>query len=159
MQVVGIHLAPGRRLPIRSVDSVLAEGGRGLIGDRYHGARHRHLTLQAATDLAEAADILGRPIPPEATRRNLTVDTGPITSTPGERLQIGTVLLEVVRIAAPCRLLDDNLGPGAATALRRRAGTVFRILTSGTIAVGDQVQELPPEPALFADPSGPRHAH
>jgi len=37
-------------------------------------------------------------------------------------LVIGDVELEVVRVAAPCRLLDDGIGPGAAVALRRRAG-------------------------------------
>jgi MOSC domain-containing protein YiiM len=52
---------------------------------------------------------------------------------------VGEVELEVVRVAAPCRLLDDELGPGAARALHARAGTVFRLLTSGTIRVGDEV--------------------
>jgi MOSC domain-containing protein YiiM len=44
------------------------------------------------------------------------------------------------RVAAPCRLLDDNLGPGAAEALRRRAGSICRMLESGVIAVGDEVE-------------------
>ena len=54
-------------------------------------------------------------------------------------MRIGRVLLEAVRVAAPCKLLDDNLGHGAQEALRRRAGSVFRVLESGTIAVGDPV--------------------
>lgn len=58
------------------------------------------------------------------------------------RMSIGEVEVEVVRVAAPCRLLDDEIGPGAAAALRRRAGSVCRVLTSGTIRVGDTV-ELP----------------
>lgn len=41
------HLAPGRRLPVRAVDSVVAEAGRGLVGDRYHGSKHRHVTIQS----------------------------------------------------------------------------------------------------------------
>ena len=55
---------------------------------------------------------------------------------------IGQVELEVVRVAAPCRLLDDGIGPGAAAALRRRAGSACRVLTSGTIRVGDTVDVL-----------------
>jgi len=51
------------------------------------------------------------------------------------------VLLEVVRIAAPCKLLDDDIGVGAKTALRRRAGTIFRVLSSGPIRVGDAVTD------------------
>ena len=144
-RVVEIHIAPGRRLPTRSVPSVEAEAGRGLVGDRYHGSRHRHVTVQARDELDLAAADLGIEVASGATRRNVTVDRGPLPSRPGERLRIGPVLLEVVRVAAPCRLLDDGIGPGAAAALRRRAGTVFRILESGTIAVGDPVETVDPD--------------
>lgn len=139
-----IHLAPGRKIPTRSVPSVEAEAGAGLVGDRYHGTKHRHVTVQALDDLAVAAKVLGRPVDPGLTRRNITLDQGPIPTRPGERMTIGGVELEVVRIAAPCRLLDDWLGPGAMQALRSpRGGTVFRLLGSGTISVGDEVEVHP----------------
>lgn len=150
-RVVDIHIAPGRRLPTRSVSSVEAEAGRGLVGDRYHGARHRHVTVQARDELDRAAADLGAPVPSGSTRRNITVDRGPLPSRPGERLAIGPVLLEVVRVAAPCRILDDEIGRGAAAALRRRAGTVFRILESGIIRVGDVVRVVPPDPVEAPD--------
>ena len=151
-RVHSIHLAPGRRLPTKSVASVEAEAGAGLVGDRYHGSRHRHVTVQALDDLDAAAEVLGRPVEPGLTRRNLTLDHGPVPTRPGERLRVGDVELEVVRIAAPCRLLDDWLGPGAMQALRSpRGGTVFRLLTSGTIAVGDEVA-----PGWSASPPDPR---
>ncbi|MCV7170972.1 MOSC domain-containing protein [Mycobacterium manitobense] len=139
MKVVAINIAPGRRLPMRSVDSVVAEGGRGLIGDRYHGTRHRHVSIQSQTALDAAAQDLGHPFGPAATRRNITVDAGEIPTAPGTLLRIGDVELEVVRVVAPCRLLDDEIGPGAAAALRRRAGSACRLLTSGTIRLGDAV--------------------
>ncbi|MBX7434475.1 MOSC domain-containing protein [Mycobacterium sp. Y57] len=139
MRVLAIHVSPGRGVPMRSVDSVDAEAGRGLVGDRYHGARHRHVTIQSRESLDQAAAELGRDIDPGATRRNITVDAGEIPTRPGSRVRVGAVELEVVRVAAPCRLLDDGIGPGAAAALRARAGTVFRVLTSGRITVGDGV--------------------
>ena len=137
-RVAAIHVAPGRRLPTKSVASVEAEAGVGLVGDRYHGARHRHVTVQALDDLAAAAEALGRPVDPTLTRRNITLTHGPIPTRPGTRMSIAGVELEVVRIAAPCRLLDDWLGPGAMKALHARGGTVFRLLGSGTIRVGDE---------------------
>jgi MOSC domain-containing protein YiiM len=124
---------------MRSIEEVLAEAGKGLVGDRYHGSKHRHVTVQSATDLAEAARDLGRPVPPEGTRRNVTLSHGSVPTTPGARMRIGPVLLEVVRVAAPCRLLEDSLGPGAHTALRRRGGTAFRVLEGGPIRLGDTV--------------------
>lgn len=142
MQIVAIHIAPGRKVPTRSVPTVDAEAGKGLVGDRYHGAKHRHVTVQSRELLDRAASDLGHPIDPGATRRNITVDTGDIPTRPGDRMRIGDVELEAVRIAAPCRLLDDWIAPGAARAMHMRGGTVFRILTSGPISVGDEV-ELP----------------
>lgn len=138
--VVEINIAPGRRLPTKSVASVVAEAGKGLVGDRYHGSKHRHVTLQSAADLAKAVADLGVAFEPSATRRNITISGGDIPTKPGDLVRIGHVLLEVVRVAAPCRLLDDWIGPGAAAALRRRAGTAFRVLEGGVIAVGDRVE-------------------
>lgn len=140
--ITAINIAPGRRLPMKAVGSVLAEAGKGLVGDRYHGAKHRHVTLQSQEQLDQAAADLGREIGPASTRRNITVDLGAVPTTPGTLIRIGGALVEVVRVAAPCRLLDDELGPGAAAALRRRAGTCCRVLESGTIALGDPVVAL-----------------
>lgn len=139
MRVTAIHIAPGSRLPAKAVEAVVAEAGKGLVGDRHHGARNRQVTLQSRTGLDAAAAELGRPVEDRATRRNITVDAGEIPSTPGTRLRIGEAELEVVRVAAPCRLLDDWIGPGAMTALRGRAGSALRVLRSGTIRVGDAV--------------------
>ena len=138
--VTEINIAPGARLPVKSVASVVAEAGKGLVGDRYHGTKHRHVSVQSRAALDQAATDLGRPVPAAGTRRNLTIDVGEVPSTPGTRIRIGPVLLEVVRIAAPCKLLDDNLGDGAQAALRRRAGSIFRVLEGGTISVGDPVE-------------------
>ena len=143
MKVVAIHIAKARRLPTRAVDSVYAEAGKGLVGDRYHGARHRHVTIQSQELLDRAAEQLGHEFDAGATRRNITVDAGEIPTKPGTRLWIGDVELEVVRLAAPCRLLDDWIGPGAMAAMHRRGGSVCRLLSSGTIRVGDAVRAEP----------------
>jgi MOSC domain-containing protein YiiM len=143
VKVVAIHIAKARRLPTRAVDSVYAEAGKGLVGDRYHGARHRHVTIQSQELLDRAAEQLGHEFDAGATRRNITVDAGEIPTKPGTRLWIGDVELEVVRLAAPCRLLDDWIGPGAMAAMHRRGGSVCRLLSSGTIRVGDAVRAEP----------------
>jgi MOSC domain-containing protein YiiM len=137
--VAEIHVAKATRLPMRSVERVEVEAGRGIVGDRYHGTRHRHVTVQSATALAEASHVLGRGIPAALTRRNLTVSDGVVPRDPGSLIRIGDVLLEVVRVAAPCKLLDDTIGVGAQEALRRRGGSVCRVLESGVLTVGDAV--------------------
>lgn len=137
--VVAIHIAKGRRLPMQAKDRVEVEAGKGIVGDRYHGAKHRHVSVQSRESLDQAAETFGREVLSELTRRNITISHGPVPRDPGALLRIGDVLLEAVRVAAPCKLLDDTIGAGAQEALRRRAGTVFRVLEGGSIAVGDPV--------------------
>jgi MOSC domain-containing protein YiiM len=78
-------------------------------------------------------------VPAHLTRRNITISDGVVPRDPGSHVRIGDVLLEVVRVAAPCKLLDDTIGRGAQEALRRRGGSVFRVLEGGSIAIGDEV--------------------
>lgn len=137
--VLSIHLAKASRLPMRAVESVAVEAGRGLVGDRYHGTRHRHVTVQADGELAIAAERHGRPIDPGETRRNVTIRAASVPRQPGHRWRIGSIDLEVVRDAAPCKLLEDRLGRDARLALSRRAGVVCRVLSDGTLCVGDPV--------------------
>lgn len=149
--VEAIHVAKATRLPMQPKDVVEVEAGRGIVGDRYHGTRHRHVTVQSREALDEAARVLGREVPSELTRRNVTISHGVVPRDPGARVRVGDVLLEVVRVAAPCKLLDDTIGAGAQEALRRRAGTVFRVLEGGTIRPGDPVE-------LEVSPPAPRPA-
>ena len=138
--VSALHVAKATRLPMRSVESVEIEAGKGIVGDRYHGTKHRHVTVQSQDALDEATAHHGSTVEPGLTRRNLTVSDGVVPRDPGARIRIGEVLLEVVRVAAPCKLLDDTIGPGAQEALRRRAGSVCRVLEGGTVRLGDPVE-------------------
>ena len=106
MKVVAIHIAPGSRLPARPVDSVDAEARKGLLGDRYHGSRHRQVTLQSRESLDLAAADLGLEFDSHATRRNITVDRGEIPATPGVRLRIGEAEFEVEILCKPYNIRD-----------------------------------------------------
>ena len=139
-RVAALHVAPERKAPMVAVEHVDVEAGAGVVGDRYHGTRHRHVSVQSRDDLAAASETYGAPVPEDRTRRTLTLDHGPVPTEPGARLAIADVVLEVVRRAAPCRVMDTEIGPGAARALHGRGGAICRVLSSGTIAVGDEVR-------------------
>jgi len=143
--VTALYVARDRHGPMQARRTIEVEAGAGIVGDRFHGSRHRHVSVQSDEGLADAARRLGRPIPPASTRRNVTI-SGPVPRGPGVRLKVGEVLLEVVRVAAPCPIMERSVGPGAQEALRHRAGSVLRALTSGTIALGDAV--VTDEPTL-----------
>jgi MOSC domain-containing protein YiiM len=135
-----IHVAKASRLPMQAVETAEVEAGKGILGDRYYGTKHRHVTVQSAESLANAAAEYGAEVPAGLTRRNLTIDGGEVPRHPGSLIRIGPVVLEVVRVAAPCKLLDDTIGRGAQEALRRRAGSVCRVREGGTVRVGDEVE-------------------
>ncbi|MDT7741576.1 MAG: hypothetical protein QOE59_654 [Actinomycetota bacterium] len=139
-RVAALHVAPERKAPMVAVDRLEVEAGRGVVGDRYFGTRHRHVSVQSLEELAEAAAAWGAPVPASTTRRTVTLDHGRVPTTPGARLVIGNVELEVVRRAAPCRVMETSVGPGAARAMHDRGGAICRVLTSGRIAVGEPVR-------------------
>ncbi|HEY2192569.1 MAG TPA: MOSC domain-containing protein [Actinomycetospora sp.] len=140
IRVAALHVAPERKAPMVAVDHVEARAGQGIVGDRYFGTRHRHVSVQSLEELDEAAVAWGAPIPAGRARRTVTLDHGRVPTTPGARLLIGDVELEVVRKAAPCRVMETAVGPGAARAMHDRGGAICRVLTSGTISVRDPVE-------------------
>jgi MOSC domain-containing protein YiiM len=137
--VAALHVAPERKAPMQAVERIELEAGKGVVGDRYFGTRHRHVSVQSLEELAEAADTRGAPVPAGATRRTVTVDSGRVPTTPGARIHLGDVELEVVRKAAPCRVMETSVGPGAARAMHERGGAICRVLTSGVVELGSPV--------------------
>jgi MOSC domain-containing protein YiiM len=143
MAVTHIHIALATKLDMRAVDTAEIPTQHGIVGDRYEGSRHRHVTIQSSEELALASEIYGSTINPGDTRRNITVDDAPLPTRPGDRITIGDVQFEVVRIAAPCTIMDHVIGVGAKTALRRKGGVVCRTLEGGNVTIGDAVELLP----------------
>lgn len=138
-------------MQMRDVERVDILDGHGITGDRYENARHRHITVQSLEEIALAEAEHGEPINPRDTRRNVTIDSGLLDRTPGARATFtnadGEVVeLEVVRDAAPCKLLEDAIGRGAKLAMHKRAGVVYRTIVGGSISLGDQFA-LGDEPA------------
>lgn len=145
--VVGLQIAKASRLEMTAFELLEILDGRGITGDRYENARHRQVTVQSLEEIALAEAEVGRELPAIHTRRNITLASGLLDRTPGTRIMIGTagsdnwVELEVVRDAAPCKLLEDNLGRDAKLALHKRAGVCYRTIKGGTIRIGDSFSE------------------
>lgn len=144
-RITVVQIALATQLPMRDSPTAEILSGHGIVGDRYENARHRQVTVQSLEEIALAEEELGRPLDARLTRRNITVNMGLLDRTPGARLRLGTedlgwIELEVVRDAAPCKILEDNLGRDAKLALHKRAGVVCRTITGGTLTVGQELQ-------------------
>jgi MOSC domain-containing protein YiiM len=131
MTVVAIHVGPVRGGPLNAVDSVRAVAGRGLEGDRHFG---RGLTLIEDEVVEELGLASG------ATRRQLTVRGIRLDDLVGEQFRVGEVECLGLEISEPCLHLQEMTRPGLIKDLVHRGGLSAVVITSGTIAVGDDVK-------------------
>ena len=141
-RVVWIGVRPERGAPLISLESVMAEAGKGLVGDRYktksNGARQ--VTLIEAESLAAVASYLGRAdVEPALLRRNIVIRGINLLALKNKRFRIGDVVLEYSGECHPCSRMEDNLGTGGYNAVRGHGGITARILESGLIRRGDEV--------------------
>ena len=140
--VTHLHLAALHKADLTEVTEVVAVEGKGLEGDRYLGTT-RNVTVVAEGELDEAADRLGYPIPPGATRRNITVDVDHLPRTTGALIHLGEATLSVWRDCPPCERMYETVGPGAREALQGRSGVAAQVVKGGLIRVGDPVRFEP----------------
>ena len=120
------------------------ESGERIVGDRYHRSRPLQVSVKSLDAIGVPEAAFGSPIDRGWTRRNITIAGGSVPRDPGSIIRIGDVVLEVVRVAAPCKLLDDTIGVGAQHALRHRGGSICRVLEGGRIVVGAEVATQQP---------------
>jgi MOSC domain-containing protein YiiM len=121
----------------------------GLTGDRhrqrlFHGGRDRAVTLFSA-DLIAELQAEGHPIAPGTTGENLTVSGLDWTRvTPGSRLAIGEVTLEITKYTTPCRTITGSLRDGDIARIAQKTNPGWsrvcaRVLAGGRVRVGDAV--------------------
>lgn len=142
-QLEWIGLRPAHRVPMQVVDSVRAEAGRGLIGDRYAQSpgTKRQVTLIQAEHLPLIAALTGRPrVAPEWLRRNLVVSGINLLALKDRRFQIGDALLEGTGLCHPCSRMEEALGEGGYNVMRGHGGITARVVSSGAIRLGDAVR-------------------
>jgi MOSC domain-containing protein YiiM len=142
-RILHIHIAPQKGAPVQAQDEALLDEGRGLLGDRNEGKdRSRQVTLISAEELGLASKELGYPIPPGATRRNITIEGLALEDCVGRRLALGEAIVQVTRVCAPCDLMETYVGKGAHKALEKRAGVRAMVERGGRIRPGDPVRVL-----------------
>ena len=140
--VTHLHLTEARRGELTEVSEVMAVEGQGLEGDRYLGTI-RNVTVVSRGEPDAAAAELGYPIPPGATRRNITVDTQSLPPHHRGHHPDGRCDLGVWRDCAPCSRMYQTVGPGAREALAGRVGISARVVEGGMIRVGDRLDIEP----------------
>jgi MOSC domain-containing protein YiiM len=143
-KVVWIGIRPDRKIPLKSVDAVLANADRGLEGDRYKKkAGSRQVTLIQKEHLTSIASFLGKSeIDPQLTRRNIVVEGINLLALKDKQFKIGDAILEYTGDCHPCSRMEENLGEGGYNAMRGLGGITARIIQSGNIRLNDSIVSL-----------------
>jgi hypothetical protein len=147
--IEAIHLADAAVAPMRPVPETTALPGRGLLTDRYERSagtfsawpKDHELTFieaEVIEDLAQNHDVH---FAPGETRRNLTTRNLRLNDLVGQRFRIGPdVECEGTRLCPPCDHLERVTNrPNLCRLMAGRGGLRARILTGGTIRVGDAI--------------------
>jgi MOSC domain-containing protein YiiM len=129
-----LFIKPAHGDPMRAVESVRAEGGRGLAGDASYGRSKRQVLI------IERETLRRFQLQPGQVRENMVIGGLALAGVPaGTQIQAGDALLEVTGDCDPCRFLDDIRG-GLQSDMEGRRGTLCRVLSGGDIRIGDAVR-------------------
>jgi len=148
-----MHIAQEAAGAMLSVSEIRAVPGQGLEGDRYfrktgtystRPGAGREVTLIEAETYDAIAQEAGIVLAPGASRRNITTRGVPLNHLVGRQFRVGEVLLEGVRLCEPCGHLESLTQTGVREGLIHRDGLRARIVTDGTIRIGDVIQPVVP---------------
>ncbi len=151
--VSAMHIAQEAAGAMLSVSEIRAVPGQGLEGDRYfrktgtystRPGAGREVTLIEAETYDAIAQEAGIVLAPGASRRNITTRGVPLNHLVGRQFRVGEVLLEGVRLCEPCGHLESLTQTGVREGLIHRGGLRARIVTDGTIRIGDVIQPVVP---------------
>jgi len=141
-----IGLRPQRKVNMNTVEVVQAIKDLGLEGDRRCNSTAgsaRQVTLINQEHIDVVASLLGiGSINPNLLRRNLVVSGINLIALRHQRFRIGEVEFEATAHCHPCLRMEQALGKGAVGAMLGHGGICAKIITSGTICIGDSVIKL-----------------
>ena len=134
-----IGVRPARRADVIAVRQVQVAPS-GLDGDRSRAGK-RAVTLIQAEHLPAITGLLGvDAVTPEALRRNLVISGINLGALKGHDIAVGTAVLRLTVICAPCSRMEETFGHGGYNAVRGHGGWCAEVVTPGVVTRGDVVR-------------------
>ena len=136
-RVDGIWTSPGRK----SGRSVGHERRRAIVGQGLEGCAHANPPMREVLFVSrEHLEAVG--VEPGAIRENVTVDGADVQQWPiGQRVRAGGAVFEITMVCDPCHRMDE-LRQGLRAELDGRRGMLARVVESGDVALGDEIELL-----------------
>ena len=174
--VTSVQLSDEHRFSKQPQAAIELIAGHGVVGDTHAGATVQHRSRVAvdptqpnlrqvhliAAELHHELRQAGFDVAAGDLGENITTEHVDLLALPtGTRLRIGSATIEITGLRNPCRQIDRFrsglmsavLDRDADGALVRRAGVMAVVITSGSIAVGDEIHvDLLPAPHVALAP-------
>lgn len=132
-KILNLYVKPGHGAAMREMTEISAVDNMGLVDDISYGRNKRQVLLIDQETLSEYG------LAPGQLRENVAVSGVVLTGlAKGTQILLGQVSLEVTGDCAPCHQVEA-IRPGLREAMSGRRGILCRVLTGGTIKVGDSV--------------------
>jgi MOSC domain-containing protein YiiM len=138
-----IGVRPARGEAVQTAPRAQVKIGSGIVGDRYRGNAEskRQVTLMQAEHLDVLARLMGiASVDPALLRRNLVISGINLLALQRSTFAVGEVVLEGTGQCHPCSRMEETLGPGGYNAMRGHGGITARVISQGTIEVGNSVR-------------------
>ena len=134
--VHSLFRTPKKHLPMEELPEarVLADFG-------FEGCGHAKSGVGRQVLIVDRETLEAMQLTPGILRENITTDGLNVNSLQiGQRLRIGTALLEVTMACTPCNQME-RIRPGLRRELWGRRGMLCRVLEGGTIRPGDSIEK------------------
>ena len=135
--IVGLWTSPARK----SGRSVRHERRRAIAGQGLEGCAHanppKREVLFVSKEHLDSVDV-----EPGAIRENITVEGADVQQWQiGQRVRTGEAEFEITMVCDPCHRMDE-LRNGLRARLDGKRGMLARVVASGEVAVGDELELL-----------------
>ena len=123
--------------PMIELDSVECEGGKGIIGDRFHNYKEDYkgqitfFSLEVYKDICTNFKLTD--VSPSVFRRNVITSGVDLNSLINKKFNIQGIDFLGTQEAAPCYWMNGVVAEGAENAMKGRGGLRAKILTSGRL--------------------------
>lgn len=146
--ILAIFIAPKAGDPMQAVQEVVAEAGKGLVGDRYYGGNgswNKGNSGRRQVTLINGQFFPGSGFEYPDPRRSIVTGGVELMDLIGEEFEIGSAVFRGVKYCAPCERPNKfvSVGTSFRKAFFDRGGLIAEVVESGTIRVGDAV--VPPK--------------
>ncbi len=140
-KVVAIARRASSRASMEELEAIGVSVDAGVDGDLRGGPGERQVTILTREGWQAACDDVGEALPWTTRRSNILIENLRVEGKLGRTVRIGDLTLAITGECDPCsRMEEQQAGLRQALAVDWRGGVTCRVLTGGSIRVGDPVE-------------------